>query len=79
MARAADDAFSNGHQFFIVTADTSIPADSAGGYTVVGHVTSGLDQLIAQVTSQGIDPATAGQDGTGQPLVPTTITSVTLQ
>jgi peptidyl-prolyl cis-trans isomerase B (cyclophilin B) len=79
MARAANDAFSNGHQFFIVTADTSIPADSAGGYTVVGHVTSGLDQLIAQVTSQGIDPATAGQDGTGQPLVPTTITSVTLQ
>jgi peptidyl-prolyl cis-trans isomerase B (cyclophilin B) len=79
MARASNDAYSNGHQFFIVTADSSIPADSAGGYTIVGRVTSGLDQLIAQVTSQGIDPATAGQDGTGQPLVPTTISSVTLQ
>ena len=67
MARAGGDAYSNGHQFFVVTGDTSLPADAAGGYTVVGTVTSGLDQLIAAIMSQGIDPATVGADGTGQP------------
>jgi peptidyl-prolyl cis-trans isomerase B (cyclophilin B) len=80
MARAGDNAYSNGHQFFLVTADTTLSADSAGGYTIVGTVTSGLDQLIAQITSAGIDPNAMGTDGvSGAPLVPTTITSVTLQ
>ena len=37
MARAGDDAYSNGHQFFIVTADTTLGADSAGGYTIVSR------------------------------------------
>ncbi|MGE3194739.1 MAG: peptidylprolyl isomerase [Microbacteriaceae bacterium] len=78
MARAGNDAYSNGHQFFIVTADTTLGADSAGGYTIVGHVTSGLQDLIDEVTSQGI--AEVGSDGlTGTPVVPTTITKVTLQ
>jgi peptidyl-prolyl cis-trans isomerase B (cyclophilin B) len=78
MARAGDDAYSNGHQFFIVTADTTLGSDSAGGYTIVGTVTSGLQDLIDQVTSQGI--AEIGADGlTGTPVVPTTITKVTLQ
>jgi peptidyl-prolyl cis-trans isomerase B (cyclophilin B) len=78
MARAGNDAYSNGHQFFIVTADTTLGADSAGGYTIVGHVTSGLQDLIDRVTSQGI--AEIGADGvTGTPVVPTTITRVTLQ
>lgn len=79
MARATGDAYSNGHQFFIITADTTLPADAAGGYTVVGVVTSGLDTLISEITSAGIDPATTGQDGTGSPAIPTTITSLTLQ
>ncbi|MGN6273336.1 MAG: peptidylprolyl isomerase [Protaetiibacter sp.] len=79
MARASGDAYSNGHQFFLVTAETKLPADPAGGYTVVGTVTSGLDELIAKITSAGIDPAGIGGDGTGKPLVPTTITRVTLQ
>jgi peptidyl-prolyl cis-trans isomerase B (cyclophilin B) len=79
MARAGGDAYSNGHQFFIITADTTLPADAAGGYTVVGTVTSGLDTLIADITSAGVDPATVGQDGTGSPAIPTTITSLTLQ
>jgi len=78
MARAADDAYSNGHQFFLVTADTTLNSDSAGGYTIVGKVTSGLQDLIDQVTSQGI--AEVGADGlTGTPVVPATITKVTLQ
>ena len=78
MARAGDDAYSNGHQFFLVTDTTTLSSDSAGGYTVVGRVTSGLEQLIDKVTSKGI--ATIGADGvTGTPVVPTTITKVTLQ
>lgn len=75
MARASGDAFSNGHQFFIVYGDTTIPADAAGGYTVIGTVTSGLDALIEQITSQGI----AGGASDGAPVVPTTITSVNVE
>ncbi len=77
MARAADSAYSNGHQFFICFEDTTLPTDSAGGYTVVGRVTSGLDQLIATVVAGGIVPGTSETDGS--PVVPTTITSLTLQ
>lgn len=79
MARAGGDAYSNGHQFFIITADTTLPSDAAGGYTVVGTVTSGLDDLIREITSAGIDPGTVGGDGTGFPLIPTIITGLTLQ
>ena len=80
MARGAGDAYSNGHQFFIVTDSTTLGTDSAGGYTVVGKVTSGLENLIAQITSKGIDPEKIGADGqSGAPLVPATITGLTLQ
>jgi len=77
MARSTS-TYSNGHQFFIITGETQLPTQG-GGYTVVGQVTSGLDQLISQITSKGVDPTSIGGDGTGMPLVPTTITSVTLQ
>lgn len=79
MARAGGDAYSNGHQFFLVTAETKLPTDAAGGYTVVGTITSGLDQLIAKITSAGIDQNKLDGTGAGAPLVPTTITSATLQ
>lgn len=80
MARSADNAYSNGHQFFIVTDSTTLGTDTAGGYTIVGKVTSGLDQLIAQITAAGIDPATLDANGSsGAPLVPATITSLTLE
>lgn len=80
MARTGGDAYSNGHQFFIVTDSTTLGTDAAGGYTVVGEVTSGLENLISQITSQGIDPETIGPDGqSGAPLVPATITSLTLE
>jgi len=75
MARAGSDAYSTGSQFFIVYADTTIPADEAGGYTVIGTVTSGLDRLVSEVTAAGV--ADGSTDGT--PAVPTTITSFTLQ
>ena len=75
MARAGNDAYSNGRQFFIVTSPTTLPADSAGGYTVVGQVTSGLDSLVAQITAAG----TVDGSSDGAPLIPTTITSFTIQ
>jgi peptidyl-prolyl cis-trans isomerase B (cyclophilin B) len=52
-----------------------LPADAAGGYSVIGQVTTGLDQLVAQITSAGI---VDGQPD-GAPVVPTTITSFTIQ
>lgn len=76
MARAGDNAYSNGRQFFIVYEDTTIPADSAGGYTVLGRVTSGLDALKAEVIDKGLTPVSSENDGT--PIVPTTITRVTI-
>jgi peptidyl-prolyl cis-trans isomerase B (cyclophilin B) len=73
MARQSANGYSNGSQFFIVYADSTIPADAAGGYTVLGQVTSGLPQLQTGV----IDAGTASDGVT--PAVPTTITSVTVQ
>jgi peptidyl-prolyl cis-trans isomerase B (cyclophilin B) len=75
MARQGGNAFSQGSQFFVVYDDTTIPSDAAGGYTVLGHVTSGLDQLKADITDAG----TADGTGDGTPMVPTTITGITVQ
>ena len=75
MARKGGDAYSMGSQFFIVYEDSTIPADAAGGYTVLGTVTSGLDELKAQVTDQGIaDGATDGA-----PAIPVSITGVVVE
>lgn len=76
MARGADNAFSQGHQFFIMYADGSLPADSAGGYTVFGHVTSGLDQFVKKIASAGVVPGGPRGDHDGAPVVATTITAV---
>src|SRR6185437_315280 len=47
------NANSQGSQFFIVYKDTTIPSDSAGGYTVIGTITSGLDTLVTDVADKG--------------------------
>ena len=47
MARQPYNGSSMGSQFFFTYADSQIPADSAGGYSVFGKVTSGLDVLQA--------------------------------
>ena len=75
MARQGGNAYSMGSQFFIVYDTTTIPADAAGGYTVLGTVTSGLDQLKARITDAGVE----GGGTDGKPVVPTTITAVTVQ
>ncbi|MET0479926.1 MAG: peptidylprolyl isomerase [Mycetocola sp.] len=75
MARQSGNAYSNGSQFFIVYEETSIPSDAAGGYTVLGKVTSGLDELKAAVVDQGIE----GGATDGPPAIPVAITSVTVE
>lgn len=75
MARAGGNADSNGHQFFIVYGDTTIPSDTAGGYSVVGRVTSGLDQLQEQVIANG----TVDNAPDGAPVEPVTIEDFVLQ
>lgn len=74
MARQGNNAASNGSQFFILFGDTTIPADSAGGYSVFGRVTSGMDALKAEVTDLGIK---AGTQST--PEAPAVIGSVTVE
>jgi len=75
MARQSGNASSQGSQFFIVYKDTTIPADSAGGYTVIGTVTSGLSDLVSQVADKGVQ----GGGTDGKPVVATTIGTFTLK
>ncbi|HEY5224983.1 MAG TPA: peptidylprolyl isomerase [Microbacteriaceae bacterium] len=77
IARQTGNAYSQGSQFFIVYKTTTIQADAAGGYTVIGKITSGLDQLNADVTSKGITPVSSANDGT--PKVATKIDSITVK
>lgn len=61
MARVGGDGASMGSQFFIVYEDTQLPPDAAGGYTVLGKVTDGLDKLVAEIAKPGVaDGATDG-------------------
>lgn len=74
MARSRDNDKSMGSQFFIVYADSKIPNDSKGGYTIFGEVTSGLsglDSIIKAGTKNG--------SGDGAPKIPTSIQSITLK
>lgn len=61
MARASNNANSQGSQFFIVLSESQIPNDSAGGYTIFGKVVTGLEQLISDVTGEGVEGD--GQEG----------------
>lgn len=74
MARVGGDGYSMGSQFFIVYEDTTLPADAAGGYTVMGMVTSGLDELRDQIVAQGVD----GGATDGAPVAPAVITGIEL-
>lgn len=69
LAMANAGADTNGSQFFLVYADSQLPAK----YTVFGHVTSGLD-VVKAIADAGISGG--GQDGA--PAKPVTIESVTV-
>jgi len=75
MARQSGNGYSQGSQFFIVYKDSPIPSDAAGGYTVLGTITSGLDTLTSDVVAKGVD----GGGTDGKPVVATKIDSFTLQ
>jgi peptidyl-prolyl cis-trans isomerase B (cyclophilin B) len=77
-ARTSDNAYGQGHQFFITYKDTTIPADTAGGYSVFGHVTSGLAELNSAITSKGV-ASSASSSTDGPPAVTTKITSITIK
>lgn len=55
MARIGNDGASMGSQFFVVYEDSTIPSDAAGGYTVMGSVTSGLD-IVQRIAGAGNAP-----------------------
>ncbi len=74
MARVGDDGSSMGSQFFLVYEDSTIPADSAGGYTVMGRVTSGLD-VVTAVADAGVQ----GGGSDGPPATGVTIQGVETQ
>ncbi|PFG31300.1 peptidylprolyl isomerase [Paramicrobacterium agarici] len=75
MARQGNNGESMGSQFFIVYEDTTIPSDQAGGYTVLGTVTSGLDELKKAVVDEG----TADGSADGPPAVETVINGITVE
>lgn len=60
MARQPGIADSQGSQFFLVFEDTTLPDDAAGGYTVFGTVTQGLD-ILQSVGAAGT--TTGASDG----------------
>jgi peptidyl-prolyl cis-trans isomerase B (cyclophilin B) len=74
MARAADNGSSMGSQFFLVYGDSTIPADTAGGYTVFGRMTSGLD-VVTAVADAGVQ----GGGPDGPPVTGVTIQGVETQ
>ena len=76
VARTGNNAYGNGTQFFIVYRDTTITPDTAGGYAVVGKVTSGLD-VVSNIAAAGIKPGSSETDGA--PVEPVTIDSFSLK
>ncbi len=72
MARVGGDAESQGSQFFLVYEDSTIPSDEAGGYSVFGKITGGLD-IVQQIADGGLSA-----DGTA-PARAISIEGVTVQ
>ncbi|GAA4625024.1 peptidylprolyl isomerase [Cellulomonas oligotrophica] len=72
MARVGGDGESMGSQFFLVYEESQIPSDAAGGYTVFGRITSGLDVV------QAIADAGTGADGV-RPVTDVIIEGVEIQ
>lgn len=73
MARVGGNGSSMGSQFFIVYDDSTIPSDNAGGYTVFGKVTGGLD-IVEAVAAGGTITGTAD----GRPALSVIISEVTV-
>jgi peptidyl-prolyl cis-trans isomerase B (cyclophilin B) len=74
MARQGGNGSSMGSQFFIVYKDSTIPSDSAGGYTVFGKIANGMT-VIDSIAAAG----TADGSGDGKPKVATTLGAISVQ
>jgi peptidyl-prolyl cis-trans isomerase B (cyclophilin B) len=74
MARVGGDGNSMGSQFFIVYQDSRIPSDAAGGYTIFGKITSGLE-LLDPIISAGVE----GGASDGPPALETRLSSIELR
>jgi peptidyl-prolyl cis-trans isomerase B (cyclophilin B) len=75
MARQGGNAKSMGSQFFLVYKDSTIPSDAAGGYTVMGEITKGMD-VLKKVAKAGALPA--DQSGNTAPVSAVSIASTTV-
>ncbi|MEN9715385.1 MAG: hypothetical protein RJA35_852 [Actinomycetota bacterium] len=73
MARQGGNGSSMGSQFFIVYKDSTIPSDSAGGYTVFGKILNGMS-VIDQIAAAG----TADGSGDGKPKVAATLGAISV-
>jgi peptidyl-prolyl cis-trans isomerase B (cyclophilin B) len=73
MARQGGKADSMGSQFFLVYKDSTIPSDAAGGYTVLGNITKGLN-VVKKVADGGI----AGGSTDGAPVNAVSIASTSV-
>jgi peptidyl-prolyl cis-trans isomerase B (cyclophilin B) len=74
MARQGGNAATQGSQFFIVYEDTTLGSDAAGGYTVFGKVTQGLD-VVRALAAKG----TADGSGDGKPKSEITLSAVSVR
>ena len=73
MARVGSDGASMGSQFFMVYADSTIPSDEAGGYTVFGQVVEGMD-VLQTIADAGVEP-----EGSQTPAMEVRIERIELQ
>jgi peptidyl-prolyl cis-trans isomerase B (cyclophilin B) len=74
MARVGGNGSSMGSQFFIVYENSLIPSDTAGGYTIFGKITGGLEQLVP-VFQAGVE----GGGTDGPPALPTALGPIELR
>jgi peptidyl-prolyl cis-trans isomerase B (cyclophilin B) len=70
MARQGGNGESMGSQFFLVYKESQIPSDDAGGYTIMGKITEGLD-IVQKIADGGA----SGGSGDGAPNRPISIVS----
>jgi len=73
MARSTG-SYSASSQFFITYGPTKLDT-SSGGYSIFGHITSGLPEFISKIAGAG----TANGSTDGPPKVATTITQLTVK
>lgn len=73
-ARRGGDGYSMGSQFFIVYANSTIPRDGAGGYTVFGKVQSGLSE-VQKIAVAGVKGGTTD----GKPKLAARLTNLTVK